>query len=171
MAEAQRACLPCTNGLVAKYMRDRFALGASLHTVSAELAAPRRMQEFGYKRPPGPSMLGRHVERHMVATAVVSKNVPSFLPPANSRSLDTYVDKDVASAIREQALQQLAKGEMRLTAAHALRAQEMLDRRVEKQKDREMQVLLARVLTRHQVPPPKYVGPDEDIIEGQAVKV
>jgi hypothetical protein len=169
MPHGVHACLPCANGLVAKYMRDRFALGASLATVSAELAAPRRRAELGYKRPPGPAMLATHIEKHMAPVALPSRNRPDFTSlPAAQRPLEAYVEKDVAMAIREQALEQLAKGEMRLTAAHALRAQEMLDRRVEKQKDREMHVLLARVLTRHQAPPPKYVGPAEDIIEGVA---
>jgi hypothetical protein len=160
--------------MVAKYMRDRFALGASLHTVSAELASQRRRDQFGYKTPPGPSMLAFHVANHMTQSAPVSKNAPSFttVPPA-VRSLDTYVDRDVAQAIKTQALEQLDKGEMRLTAAHALRAQEMIDKRIEKQKDREMQVLLGRVLTRQRTPPPRYVGPDEDVvtIEGTAVEV
>lgn len=150
-------------------MRDRFALGASVQTVSAELAAPSRMREFGYKRAPGPAMVGTHIAKHMQPVALPSRGTPNFdALPVAQRPIEQYVDRDVALAIREQALEQLAQGNMRLTAAHALRAQEMLDRRVEKQKDREMHVLLARVLTRHQAPPPRYVGPAEDIIEGHA---
>jgi len=168
----QPACLPCKNGLVAKYMRDRFAQGASVQTVSAELASKRRQAELGYTRPPGPSMLALHISKHMVTSAPVSRNMPSFtVPVTQPGSLAYVVGPDVASAIQTEALAMLEKGEMRITAAHALRAQEMLDRRVEKQKDREMQFLLARVLTRQSAPPPKYVGPDEDIVDGYAVRV
>lgn len=170
----QRACLPCTNGLVAKYMRDRFAVGASVQTVSAELASKRRQEELGFHRSPGPSMLALHISKHMTANpAAVSRSMPSFVTPSTSptTALAYTVGADVASSIQQESLRLLEAGEMRITAAHALRAQEMLDKRIEKQKDRELQFLLARVLTKRNQPPLKYVGPDEDIVEGYSMDV
>ena len=160
--------------MVADYARSRFALGAGVPTVSAELAAPHRMKEMGYTRPPGPTMLSTHVAKHMGAVAPVSANMPSFSSPTPKPTLSVLPESsDVASAIQQQALDMLQRGELRLTASHALRAQEILDRRSEKAKDREMLVALARVLTMNAQAPAKYIGGDHDrsgIIEGEAVE-
>lgn len=170
-----RACLPCSNPMVAQYMRDRFALGAPLEAVSAELAQRGRMAEMGYTRAPGPTMLRTHVTKHTPTHAVVSATLPSFAshstPMAGSPTAPR-THTDVATAIQQAALEQLERGEMKLTASHALRSQEILDRRAENQKDREMRVVMARLLHRHRTPPESLHGGDDIlVIEGVATAV
>lgn len=165
----QRACLPCKNGLVENYIKKRMGLGSQLRTISAELAQQHRMDEFGYTRAPGLAMIERHVEKHMKAPAVPKGPLPTF-KGTDSEGQTT----DVASAIQRQALEQLARGDMRLTAAHALRAQEILDRRAEKERDRELMVTLARVLTRQRSAPAGLIAAGDDdggVIEGEVHEV
>jgi hypothetical protein len=147
-----------------------------VRVISAELANRERMDAMSYKRPPGVQMLHDHLTRHVRQTAPVSALMPSFGDPEPEPLDDEHVlSRDVASAVQQRALELLEKGEMRISAAHALRAQEIIDRRQEKQRDRELLLVLARVLTKEQAPPPKYVGMAEKveplIIAGHAEEV
>lgn len=167
----QRACIPCNSAAVNQFIRDRMAMGAPLNVISAELAHKNRHIEFGYTKSPGFTMVQTHVQHHMsLPKSVRSSTMPSFSSPAPVPVM-VAPSGDVAGSIQRAALEMLERGELRLTASHALRAQEILDRRAEKQQDRELKVVLARLLTRDSMPPPKYVGGDEDIIEGVAVEV
>lgn len=75
-------------------------------------------------------------------------------PPPN-------LNADFAQAIREEANKRLAAGDLRVTAAHGLQAQALIDRRIEKQADRALMVQLAALLTGGSMNPP------EDLIEGE----
>jgi hypothetical protein len=159
-------------------MKDRFQLGASVDTISAELAQRHRMRELGYTRAPGPTMLATHVAKHNSGMVPVQPSTPVFStytsyasPPSTTPTPGG--ETDIAKAIQRQALEQLQRGEMRLTAAHALRAQELIDRRAEKQADREMQVALARIILSRREAPAALIGEEQHayIIEGEAREV
>lgn len=166
----QRACLPCKNEKVAKYLKERMALGASLRTISAELAQSHRLETFGYRKAPGTMMLETHVNKHMVPLVpVLSTSDPVFA--AAPKAPEFKKEMDIAALVQQQAYEQMQRGEMRISAAHALRAQEILDRRAERQADREMQVALARIVLSRRNPPQRLVGGSDDIVEGEAVEV
>lgn len=67
---------------------------------------------------------------------------------------------DFATAIRSEANRLLAAGQLRVTANHGLKAQELLDRRAEKQADRALMVELAALLSGS-----RGSGPPADLIE------
>lgn len=169
----KRTCLACQNIDVDAYLRVRMAKGANVRSISAELADRDRMDGMGYKRPPGPTMLEEHVRKHISSEMVpVSGNMPSFSTPMAASEVIEDPRSDIAIAIQRKGLEMLERGELRITATNALKAQEMLDRRAEKQRDRELMLVLARVLTREAAPPPKYVGMAERVeIEAQAEEV
>lgn len=135
-------------------MTERLGRGVSVSTISAELAQKHRMESMGYGRPPGPSTLESHLRKHTQRLAPVSTNLPTFSGDATVAPVGPVYDpkKDIAAAIQEQALAQLQSGDMRINAAAALRAQELLDRRAEKAADRELQVALARIILARTVP-------------------
>lgn len=88
-----------------------------------------------------------------------------------------FVSGDVATLVQQQVVEKLKEGEARVTVQHGLQAQQLLDRRAERAKDRELAVTLARLL-HAPAPPPEAVqhrlmdGEDgANIIEGEAVEV
>lgn len=139
-----------------------------MKTIGTELRSPYRMKTIGYTKKPTTASLQEHHLSHR-GVAAVSANLPSFSGSTTSSSEETAVG-DVATTIQKEALRQLEAGEMRLTASHALKAQEMLDRRLEKQADRELTVVLARLLTQQQAPPRSLIA-GEEVIEGEAREV
>ena len=88
----------------------------------------------------------------------MSDQQPTF---AGSGSTNLESGTDVATAIQAEALAALERGELRVTAANALKAQEILDRRAEKAADRQLTLVLARLATMSK--------PPDDIIEGEVV--
>jgi hypothetical protein len=74
-------------------------------------------------------------------------------------------DMDFAILVRKRAAQMLINGELRVTASHGLQAQALLDRRAEKEADRDLQLNLARLLSGAITLPPSAV------IEGRVVDV
>jgi len=63
---------------------------------------------------------------------------------------------DVAVLVQQEVVRKLRAGEGRVTVQHGLQAQQLMDRRSERQKDREVAVTLARLL--HSAgPPPEIV--------------
>ena len=77
---------------------------------------------------------------------VPSLPIPVALPesegsPKEQKSLD------VASVVAQKAMEGLVDGSLRVTTQHGLQAQQMLDRREERRKDRELSIQLARVLS------------------------
>ena len=165
----QRACIPCKVPAVHDYIVSKLRVHVPIANISASLSRDEVMLELGHKRAPGLTMVKTHVNSHMKKVATVPAPLPSF------RGTDENGDTtDVATAIQRQALEQLNAGEMRLTAAHALRAQELLDRRAEKERDRELMVTLARVLTRRGSAPAGLIAAGEDlggVIEGEVLVV
>lgn len=154
----QRACIPCKYPQANDYLKRRMSESADLRTISKELGSPYRMKSFGYRKGPTQSMLQEHLHSHL-GTAPVSGNLPSFSGSTTPSSVTT-ADGDVATGIQRAALEALSRGELRVTAANALKAQEMIDRRAEKAADRELALVLARILTSQAEPPTHLIDPD-----------
>lgn len=64
--------------------------------------------------------------------------------------------KDLAAMVRDSAIEGLEKGELQVTIQHGLQAQQMIENRENKEKDRELMIALARVLG-GAVPPPQVI--------------
>lgn len=72
---------------------------------------------------------------------------------------------DVAVLVQREVVKKLRDGEARVTVQHGLQAQQLLDRRAERAKDRELAVTLARML--HAPAPP--VGAVRERIDAPVV--
>ena len=153
----QRACIPCKYPSADDYLRRRMSEGADLKTIRSELASPYQRKAHGYNKPPTVDMLQVHNTQHR-GLAPVRDSLPTF---SGSGSTSPVPTTDVATAIQAEALAALERGELRVTAANALKAQEILDRRAEKAADRELTLVLARLATMSK--------PPEDIIEGEVI--
>lgn len=152
-----RACLPCKYPDADKYLSRRLSEGSDLKTVRKELDSPYRKKMYGYQKGPTLAMLEEHQRAHK-GLAPVRESMPTF---AGSGSTAPAVGMDVATAIQAEALAALERGELRVTAANALKAQEILDRRAEKAADRQLTLVLARLATMGK--------PPDDIIEGEVI--
>ena len=81
--------------------------------------------------------------------------------------------EDVAVLVQKRVVEKLKAGDARVTVQHGLQAQQLLDRRAERAKDRELAVTLARLL-HSPAPPPEAIRArvvEEDVVEGNAVEV
>lgn len=79
--------------------------------------------------------------------------------------------EDVAVLVQQQVVQKLKDGEARVTVQHGLQAQQLLDRRAERAKDRELAITLARLLHTAPPPPAAILARPVDVVEGEAVEV
>jgi hypothetical protein len=77
----------------------------------------------------------------------------------------SQAEVDFAVMVQKRATELLAKGELRVTAQHGLQAQALLDRRAEKQADRDVAINIARLLSGAMIMPPTTV------IEGRVIDV
>jgi hypothetical protein len=77
----------------------------------------------------------------------------------------TQAELDFASLVQKRAAQMLEAGELRVTASHGLQAQALLDRRAEKQADRDFSLNLARLMSGAVMMTPS------EVIEGRAIDV
>jgi len=82
-----------------------------------------------------------------------------------SKAAQTTAEIDFAVMVQKRATELLAKGELRVTAQHGLTAQALLDRRAEKQADRDVAINIARLLSGAMIMPPVTV------IEGRVIDV
>ena len=82
------------------------------------------------------------------------------------------IPEDVAVLVQREVVQKLKEGTARVTVQHGLQAQQLLDRRAERAKDRELTVTLARLLFT-QAPPAAAMLERVEVltIEGEMVDV
>lgn len=84
-----------------------------------------------------------------------------------SKSATGQAEVDFAIMVQKRATELLANGELRVTAQHGLTAQALLDRRAEKQADRDIAINVARLLSGAMMMTPmtviegRVVGPPE----------
>jgi hypothetical protein len=135
--------------------------------INAYLAAGRTPHWIeGQMRSMGEPIKDETIRKH-VAGCLNGTVDPSILMRAADGKTDKSVadNADFAAAIRTEANRLLAAGQLRVTAAHGLKAQELLDRREERQADRQLMAELATLLSGSTLAPP------EDLIEGEWVDV
>jgi hypothetical protein len=82
-----------------------------------------------------------------------------------SKKAQTQAELDFATLVQARAAKLLAAGELRVTASHGLAAQALIDRRVEKQADRDLALNMARLLSGSIVMTPM------EVVEGRMVDV
>jgi hypothetical protein len=82
-----------------------------------------------------------------------------------SKAAQTQAEIDFATMVQQRAVELLAAGDLRVTTQHGLQAQALLDRRAEKQADRDIAINIARLLSGALSMPPGTV------IEGRLVDV
>jgi hypothetical protein len=92
---------------------------------------------------------------------VLDENVAQAVADAE-RGATTDAEIDFARMVQRRATQLLASGQMKVTASHGIAAQALLDRRAEKDADRNLALNLARLLSGAMTPAPMV------IIEGRA---
>jgi hypothetical protein len=92
---------------------------------------------------------------HVDMKKVVGKT-PGLPPPPAKMS-----EHDFAVAVQKIALRELAEGRLKVNTKDGLVAQQILDKRVERAKDREFVMNLARIISGAGQPPP------DDVIEGE----
>ncbi len=88
--------------------------------------------------------LGNHKRDHLTDEFQTLKAAAIKQFKKNQKTIK--VDGDLASVVRDHVLSMVNSGELLPTLAEGLRAQEMIDRRVEKSADRELSVALAGIL-------------------------
>jgi hypothetical protein len=88
--------------------------------------------------------LGNHKRDHLTDEFQTLKAAAMKQFKKNQKTLKT--DGDLASVVRDHVLSMVSSGELLPTLAEGLRAQEMIDRRVEKSADRDLSVALAGIL-------------------------
>lgn len=88
--------------------------------------------------------LGQHKRSHLTTEYQAAKAEVIKKFKKNQKTLKA--SGDLASLVRDQVIAMVDAGELMPTLAEGLRAQEMIDRRVEKSADRELSVTLAGIL-------------------------
>ena len=88
--------------------------------------------------------LGQHKRSHLTTEYQAAKAEVIKKFKQNQKTLKA--SGDLAALVRDQVMAMVDAGELMPTLAEGLRAQEMIDRRVEKSADRELSVTLAGIL-------------------------
>lgn len=89
--------------------------------------------------------------------------------PSSELLTDTLVRRqhDFAAAVKDAAMEKLEAGELRITTRDGLAAQGLLDKRAEKQADRDLMVNLARLMTGR--PPPEVIVGEYAVLDDDPV--
>jgi hypothetical protein len=168
----RKECPLCISEPAKVFFLKRLGQGAMLNVIAREMNYEPRRREWGLtNRKLTDDDLAEHQRIHEGDLPAIYGGAPSFGGSEVSLSGRTS-ENDVATAIQEQALEMLASGQMKLSATNALRAQAMLDERVDRHANRELAVALARILS-GAMPPPELIDQDSsaDIIEGSFQEV
>lgn len=152
----RRFCSVCRSPLKPQ-IHALLASGMSLVQIHAETQKRGR----GYKR----ETLGKHFR--ICLNGVLPKMDERALAVINTagKAAATPAEKDFATLVQERALTLLESGDLRVTTQHGLQAQALLDRRLEKQADRDLAINMARLLSGAISMVPSTV------IEGRAVEI
>ena len=140
------------------------AFVAEKHLEGNSLAAIERLsREWPDGRPIKAETIGRHL-RECVQTTVTGKVVAQAAQQVRISAADQHRE-DVAVLVQAAVVEKLRDGDARVTVRDGLTAQSLLDKRAERQKDRELSITLARLL--HAPPPP----PEVITVRGESVAV
>lgn len=168
-----RRCSICSNPKKSDWVARRHLEGYT----------PTRMEGLSKEAGPGMGMKRETMQKHLrvcigtEATGPDVVRVTDEVVKASAEGLPPYSshgkNRDVATLVQAQVVEKLEEGEARVTVQHGLQAQQLLDRRAERAKDRELAVTLARLL-HSPAPPPEAITArlvDAEVIEGEAVEV
>lgn len=143
---------------------------------------PTRMEGLSKEAGPGMGMKRETMQKHLrvcIGTEATGPDVVRVTDevvkaqPATEELPQQDQPQDVATLVQAQVVEKLKEGEARVTVQHGLQAQQLLDRRAERAKDRELAVTLARLL-HSPAPPPEAITArpvDAQVIEGEAIEV
>lgn len=168
----RKTCPLCISEPAKTFFIKRIGQGALLKVIAREMNYEPRRREWGLE---GPKLkeddLAEHQRIHEGDLPAIYGGAPSFGGSDVALSGRTS-ENDVATAIQEQALEMLANGQLKLSASTALKAQQMLDDRVDRHANRELAVALARILA-GAAPPADLIDQDSsaDVIEGEFEEV
>lgn len=161
-AQKPRRCVICADPQKGDWVARRLMEGHSLS----------RMEDMSREAPVG-------VIKRETISAHKTVCLGTTAAPAKIAKVAQQVTKgiepaeDVATLVQREVIERLKAGEARVTVQHGLQAQQLLDRRAERAKDRELAVTLARLL--HTAPPPPHRYrerlADPVVFDGEAVEV
>ena len=154
--------------------RTEEARERGVRPVKAETVARHKVHAPTNEAAPPPSIISRPTDlmseaRNEAAESAARVSDQSLVTKGSTS--DPAV-ADVAALVAAKGVEMLQSGTARVTVQHALQAQQMLDRREERRKDRELALTFARMMTAPQ-PPARLVTVDAEpvIIEGEVVRV
>ena len=91
--------------------------------------------------------IGNHVRLCLGGTKPLMDDITAQTIADMGRDATTPAEIDFASLVQKRAVQLLKTGDLRVTTTHGLQAQALLDRRLEKQADRDLALNMARLLS------------------------
>lgn len=120
----------------------------------------RAMREKGH--PIKRETVKAHVELCLGNDASHAKTIQKIVAAAERGEITRkQAETDFAVAVQKQALHELGEGHLRVTTKDGLVAQQLLDKRAEKERDRAFVMDLARLISGAGAPPPP------EIIDGE----
>lgn len=161
---AARQCSICTN-------TDKNTWVAARHLEGHSATAMEEMSRNPAS--PVPKMKRETISKHLKTCL----GTPTDIKPAEVKAVAATVavpdgaPDDVAVLVQKEVVRKLQAGEGRVTVQHGLQAQQLIDRRAERSKDRETAITLARLLHSAAPPPEAIRARPVDVIEGQVVEV
>lgn len=160
---ADRKCSICSNADKNTWVARRHLEGYSA------AAMERQRRDMG--KPIKRETISKHLKVCIGAddakpaeVKAVAETVQQSVPAPDST-------EDVAVLVQKEVVRKLKAGEGRVTVQHGLQAQQLLDRRAERAKDRELAITLARLLHSGAPPASAITARPVDAIEGEVVEV
>lgn len=128
---------------------------------------------------PVPNMKRETIKKHLDVCIGASDVKPdemqavgaAIAPTVAPQKDESAAVEDVAVLVQKRVVEKLKAGDARVTVQHGLQAQQLLDRRAERAKDRELAITLARLLHSPAPPPEAIRARPVDVIEGEVMEV
>jgi len=160
-----RQCSICTNDKKNEWVARRHLEGYSANAME-EMA---RAQGHPMKR----ETISKHLKVCLGSDAKPAEVKAVAEVVQKSGPISETENEDVAVLVQREVVRKLKAGEGRVTVQHGLQAQQLLDRRAERAKDRELAITLARLL--HSGAPPASAitarRVDAEVVEGEYAEV
>jgi hypothetical protein len=153
----QRRCSICADRTTRAKIDTLIASGMRLMDIEEETrkaGIPRKRET-----------IGRHYRLCLGSSKPVLTEDMALTIGESGKGAKTDAERDFAILVQKRATELLAAGAMKVTASHGLQAQALLDRRAEKQADRDLALNMARLLSGAMEMAPMHV------VEGRAVDV
>lgn len=148
---------------------------AGLHIAGYTLTAMAEQSATVFDPPVKRDTIGRHI-KGCLATKGFEVRRPNASQVRTSATLARRTAglgrEDVATLVQRDVVAKLKSGEARVTVQHGLQAQSLIDRREERQQDRQLAITLARLLFTGEVPEEAVLlrveaGDQDEVIEGE----